>query len=254
MPWVRKTLGGYFGQELGPALAMPKLAVPELLGWHEQGDGRWWLGVPVPSGRIEDTPAAQIRSALREVVEKFGVDPVLTPQQDVLLSNIEAADKPAIDAVLRAHGVVPAEALTPLSRWALACPALPTCGLALTEAERVRADLVAQVEAALRRQGLEQERISLRITGCPNGCARTYAGDIGLVGRVPGSYAVYVGGDFEGTRLSFRLHERVPEAGLGAALEPLFGAFAQDRRGGEGFGDFCDRLGRDALLGLQAAA
>jgi sulfite reductase (ferredoxin) len=254
LPWVRETLAGYFGRPLAPVLPMARLTMPELLGWHAQDDGRWWLGVPVPSGRIEDTPRTKIRSALRTVVQKYGADPVMTPQQDVLLSNVAEADKPAIDAVLRDHGVVAAEALTPLSRWALACPALPTCGLALTEAERVRGDMVAQVQAALDRHGLEQERISLRITGCPNGCARTYAGDIGIVGRVPGSYAIYVGGDFEGTRLSFRLHERVPEAAIGSALEPLFAAFALGRRSDEGFGDFCDRLGRDALLGLAAAA
>ncbi len=152
--------------------------------------------------------------------------------------------------MLRDHGVVANEALTPLARWALACPALPTCGLALTEAERVRGDLVAQVEAGLRAHGLADERISLRITGCPNGCVRTYAGDIGIVGRVPGSYAIYVGGDFAGTRLSFRLHERVLEADIGAALRPLFAAFATRRGPGEGFGDFCARLGRQELLDL----
>ena len=92
--------------------------------------------------------------------------------------------------------------------------------------------------------------ISLRITGCPNGCARSYAGDIGLVGRVPGSYALYVGGDFEGTRLSFRLHDRLPELQIGAALAPIAAAFAKDRAAGEGFGDFCNRLGREALLAL----
>jgi sulfite reductase (ferredoxin) len=110
------------------------------------------------------------------------------------------------------------------------------------------------VERALAAEGLLGERISLRITGCPNGCARSYAGDIGLVGRVPGSYALYVGGDFAGTRLSFKLLERVPEAGIGTTLAPLFKAFAAGREGGEGFGDFCHRLGADALLALPKAA
>ncbi len=254
LPWIVETLGRYLGQALAPALPSAELQVPELLGWHAQGDGRWWLGVPVPSGRIEDAPGLALRSALRQAVQRFGLDPVMTPQQDVLLSNVASSDRAALEGLLRGHGVALAEDLSPLSRWALACPALPTCGLALTEAERVRGDFVGQFDAALRRYGLDGERISLRITGCPNGCVRTYAGDIGIVGRVPGSYAVFVGGDFAGTRLSFKLHERVPEAGVAAALEPLFAAFAAGRRSGEGFGDFCHRLGRDALLELPLAA
>ncbi len=254
LPWIIEALGQYFGAPLAPPLAMPGLDVPELLGWHEQGDGRWWLGVPVPSGRIENAPGVALRTALREAVETFGLDPVMTPQQDVLLSNVAARDRLRLTALLRRHGVALSEDLSPLSRWALACPALPTCGLALTEAERVRGQFVQAIEAALGRHGLAGERISLRITGCPNGCARTYAGDIGIVGRVPGSYALYVGGDFEGTRLSFKLHERVPEAGVAEALEPLFAAFAAGRQPREGFGDFCHRVGRDALLGLALAA
>jgi sulfite reductase (ferredoxin) len=227
--------------------------VPELLGWHDQGDGRGWLGVPVPSGRIEDSPGVALRTALREAVRRFGTDPIMTPQQDVLLSNIAPDDRAPLEALLRGHGVALNEDLSPLSRWALACPALPTCGLALTEAERVRGKFVAEIEAALGRHGLLGERVSLRITGCPNGCARTYEGDIGIVGRVPGKYALYVGGDFAGTRLSFKLHERVPEAEVTPALETLFAAFAAGREGEEGFGDFCHRLGRDALLALPPA-
>ena len=244
--WVQDALAGYFGRPLAAALPTAPLQVPELLGWHPQGDGRWWLGVPVPSGRIEGA----LRVALREAVRAFGVSPVMTPQQDVLLSDVADADRGALDALLAGHGVAAASELTPLSRWALACPALPTCGLALTEAERVRGALVAEVELALARHGLAQERISLRITGCPNGCARSYTGDIGLVGRVPGSYAIYVGGDFAGTRLSYRLLDRVPESRIGATLAPLFAAFAVERAGQEGFGDFCERIGMQRAVAL----
>ncbi|MBV8096690.1 MAG: NADPH-dependent assimilatory sulfite reductase hemoprotein subunit, partial [Acetobacteraceae bacterium] len=226
---------------------MPRLEMPELLGWHPQGDGLFWLGVPVPSGRIE----GKIRLALREIVSRFGADPISTPQQDMLLSNIDPANRAAIESILRDHRVVLAEELTPLARWALACPALPTCGLALTEAERVQPPIVAAVETALARHGLAQERISLRITGCPNGCARSYAGDIGIVGRMPGRYAIFVGGDFEGTRLAFKLHERIDENQIAPTLEPLFAAFAAQRQPGEGFGNFCYRVGADALLALD---
>ena len=245
--WVRHGIGQYFGRPLAPPLPMPALAVPDLLGWHEQGGGAWWLGVPVSSGRI----SGALRTALRAAVTQFGLDVVMTPQQDVLLAGIAAADRGAVSALLGDHGVIAAETLTPLARWALACPALPTCGLALTEAERVRDVLVADLEAVLRRYSLENERISYRITGCPNGCARSYTGDIGLVGRVPGAYAIYVGGDFAGTRLSFKLAERVKQDDISRTLEPLLAAFARNRYDEEGFGDFCHRQGRDALLSLE---
>lgn len=251
---VRDAVGRAFGAPLAAALPMPDFAVPDLLGWHAQGDGRDWLGVPVPSGRITDTDAVRMRSALHEVITRFGADPVLTPQQDVLLSNFYPSDRGAVEEVLHGHGVTLAGELTPLARWALACPALPTCGQALTEAERIRGAVVADLDAVLARHGLGGERISLRITGCPNGCARPYGGDIGLVGRVPGAYAVFVGGDFAGTRLSYLLLERVPLARIATALDPLFAAFAAGRRADEGFGDFCDRLGRDGALALVAAA
>lgn len=247
--WVRDTLFADYGLALQPARALPPLLVPELLGWHEQGDGRWWLGVPVNAGRIEGT----LRRAVREVVERFGVDPVFTGQQDVLLTNVAEADRAPIDTLLAGYNVVPAATLSPVSRWALACTALPFCGLALTEAERVRLKIVAQVESALSAHGVLQERISLRIAGCPNGCSRPYAGDIGLVGRVPGQYALFVGGDFAGTRLSFKLLEKVPFDAIGATLEPLFSEWVAARRPGEGFGDYCNRMGPAHLQGLIEA-
>jgi len=247
---VRQALEAHWGGPLPAPLEMPRLEVPELLGWHHQGNGRYWYGVPVPSGRIEDREGVLLRSALRDIVQRFGADPVLTPQQDVLLSNLPADARGTVEAILAAHGVALPQALSPLARWALACPALPTCGLALTEAERVRAPILAQVEGALARQGLAEERISLRITGCPNGCARPYQGDIGLVGRIPGHYAIFLGGDFAGTRLSTLVFERVPEAAIGTVLEPLFAGFATQRLAGEGFGDFCHRIGAEALRAL----
>ena len=252
--WVRDRLAEYLGAPLAPPLPTAAFDVPDHLGWHEQGDGRVWLGVPVPSGRIGDRDGVRLRTALRILVSEYGAVPVMTPQQDVLLTDLDPAHAPAIDALLRDHGVTAAAELSPLARWALACPALPTCGLALTEAERVREPIVAMLDALLVRFGVADERISLRITGCPNGCARTYTGDIGLVGRVPGAYAIFVGGDFAGTRLSFNLYERVREADLPARFAPLIAAFATGRQGQEGFGDFCARLGHDVLLALPDPA
>ncbi len=226
---------------------MPDFAVPDHLGWHEQGDGRLYLGVPVASGRIVDGERARLRTALREIVARFGCDPILMPSQDIILSEIVPADREAITALLREHGVRLAEDLLPVERWALACPALPSCGLALTEAERVQGDIVGAIAARLARWGLERERLSIRITGCPNGCARPYTGDIGIVGRMPGFYSLYVGGDFAGTRLNEAIAERLDIAGIADALDPLFALFAASRSDGEGFGDFCHRIGIAAL-------
>jgi sulfite reductase (ferredoxin) len=191
-----------------------------------------------------------MRTGLREVVRKFGCNPVLMPSQDILLSDIAPDMRAVVERELRDHGITLASDITPVRRWALACPALPTCGLALTEAERVQQPLIARIEAVLERYGLTGERLSIRMTGCPNGCARPYTGDIGIVGRMPGYYAIYVGGDFEGTRLSSRLLDKVALADIPDIIEPLFAEFARGRNAGEGFGDFCGRLGTERLQRL----
>ncbi len=245
--WARERLEEHLGKTLEPCRGMPVFAVPDHLGWHEQGDGKLYLGVPVPSGRISDGPQSLIRTALREIVERFGCDPILMPSQDIILSQIRREDRDAIEGLLREHGVRLADEMVPAERWALACPALPTCGLALTEAERVRDDIVAAIEARLRHYGLEREPLSIRIAGCPNGCSRPYTGDIGIVGRMPGFYSVYVGGDFAGTRLNTPLADKVALREIAEVLDPLFALYASTRLDGEGFGDFCHRAGLPAL-------
>ena len=241
--WARARLSEYLGKQLEPCRQMPAFVVPDHLGWHEQGDGKLYLGIPVSSGRI----AGEIRAALREIVSRFRCDPILMPSQDIILSEIYPEDRGAIETVLRQHGVRLADDMLLAERWALACPALPSCGLALTEAERVRSDVVTDIEARLRLYGIERERLSIRITGCPNGCARPYTGDIGIVGRMPGFYALFVGGDFEGTRLNTAFADKVPLHGIAEVLDPLFALYASARADGEGFGDFCHRVGMPAL-------
>ncbi|HEY3911486.1 MAG TPA: NADPH-dependent assimilatory sulfite reductase hemoprotein subunit [Stellaceae bacterium] len=250
--WARARLEDDLGKSLEPCRPVPPFAVPDHLGWHEQGDGKLYLGIPIASGRIVDNERSQIRTALRLIVARFGVDPILMPSQDILLSEIRPEDRDTITEILRWHGVRFAEDLLPAERWALACPALPTCGLALTEAERVRDDIVSAIQQRLACHGLERERISIRITGCPNGCARPYTGDIGIVGRMPGYYALFVGGDFAGTRQNTLAAEKVPLRRIGAVLDPLFSIYAAERDIGEGFGDFCHRIGVPALQRVLA--
>jgi sulfite reductase (ferredoxin) len=247
--WARERLSEYLGKPLQSCREMPSFVVPDHLGWHEQGDGRFYLGIPVSSGRI----VGKVRTALREIVSRFRCDPILMPSQDILLSDIRPEDRGGIEGSLLAYGVRLADDMLPAERWTLACPALPSCGLALTEAERVRDGIVVAIEEKLQLYGLERERLSIRITGCPNGCARPYTGDIGIVGRMPGYYALFVGGDFEGTRLNSPLADKVPLHGIAEVLDPLFALYAADRATREGFGDFCHRIGMPALQQELAA-
>lgn len=250
LDWFKARLDEEMGKELEPPRPMPPFRVADHLGWHPQGDGLWYLGIPVASGRIQDAGEVRLRTALRNIAERWAPNIVLMPTQDVILHDITEEDRAGIEAHLREHGVPLAEDLAPVVRWSMACPALPTCGLALSEAERIHIPLMATIQAVMERHGLGREVLSVRITGCPNGCARPYAGDIGIVGRMPGHFALYVGGDFEGTRLNTKLLDRVPENRIAATLDPLFEAFAAERRDGEGFGDFCHRLGLERLTEL----
>jgi sulfite reductase (ferredoxin) len=252
--WARERLSEDLGKPLAPCRKMAKFQVPDHLGWHEQGDGKFYLGLPISSGRIIDDPRSKLRMALREIVAEFRVDPILMPSQDIILSEIDPADRDAIEARLHAYGVRFGEDMMPAQRWALACPALPTCGLALTEAERVSDLLVIEIVERMARWGVEQERVSIRITGCPNGCARPYSGDIGIVGRIPGFYSIYVGGDFEGTRLNEVVAERIRLGEVADTLEPLFELYAAQRKPEEGFGDFCHRYGVARLREVVAQA
>ncbi|HZK91559.1 MAG TPA: NADPH-dependent assimilatory sulfite reductase hemoprotein subunit [Stellaceae bacterium] len=241
--WARERLSEDLGKALEPCRPMAKFQVPDHLGWHEQGDGKLYLGLPIANGRIVDDGRSHLRTALREIVAEYGADPILMPSQDIILSEIDPADRDAVEAKLRARGVRFGADMAPAERWALACPALPTCGLALTEAERVSDGMIGEIVERMARWGVERERVSIRITGCPNGCARPYSGDIGIVGRIPGFYSIYVGGDFEGTRLNEVVAERIRLGEVADVLDPLFEIFAAEREAGEGFGDFCQRYG-----------
>jgi sulfite reductase (ferredoxin) len=236
------------GAPTAPPLQLTWACAQDHLGWHSQADASLFLGLAVPSGRIRDTAEARWRTALREVVERFHPGIRLTPQQNILLTDVPAEARAELAGVLGAHGIrLPGE-LPPVVRDALACVALPTCGLAITEAERVLPEIAGAIQCALAEAGLDGQSVSLRVTGCPNGCARPYTAEIGLVGQSVDLYRIYLGASAVGTRLGFAFADNVPRAGIAARLRPLFRLYAAQRQPGESFGDFCHRLGREALL------
>ena len=245
--WLRAEVERRIGRRLPPPAERDVSAIHDHLGWHEQGDGRWFFGLFVENGRIRDTDDAAFRSALRRVVTEFGAGVRLTPQQNVLITDIPDHERIAFEAALADFGVRCQAALSAVRRWSMACPALPTCGLALAEAERALPDVITELEADLERLGLADAPLTVRMTGCPNGCARPYTADLAFVGRSVDKYQVFVGGSMLGTRLGVQLADLVPRAQLVATVRPLFERYRAERAPGERFGDFCHRVGIDAL-------
>ncbi len=242
------TLEEYLGRSLDEPHPAEVTDVEDHLGWNAQGDGRDFLGIYIENGRIQDGDTVRSKSALRQIVETYRMPTRMTAQQNILLCDVEPSQRAEIDAILSEHGLVPAEQHSPVRRHSMACPALPTCGLSITESERVMPDVLGQLEAELSRQGLLDERIAVRMTGCPNGCARPYSPDIGLVGKAVGRYTIFLGGNAQGTRLAFNFQDLVPLEEIVPRIAPVLAFFREDRVNGESFGDFCDRKGRDLLV------
>jgi sulfite reductase (ferredoxin) len=222
------------------------------LGWHEQdpapgGEPLWFLGIRVISGRVADTAAQRLRSGIRAVVERYRPEVRLTAQQNLLLAGIRAADRAGMEALLNAHGVRQASSLPPVLRHSMACPALPTCGQALAEAERALPLLAEEIQAELNRVGLGTQEIQVRMTGCPNGCARPYTAEIGIVGQSVDLYSLYLGGSPFNTRLARLYRHGIPVRAVAAALRPFFEAYAAGRQPGERFGDYIERVGLRVL-------
>ncbi|PIR39200.1 MAG: NADPH-dependent assimilatory sulfite reductase hemoprotein subunit [Alphaproteobacteria bacterium CG11_big_fil_rev_8_21_14_0_20_39_49] len=248
--WTRSKLEELYGEKMQDARPMGQFKVVDHMGWHEQGDGKWYLGVPVSSGRIIDRGDEKIRTGLREVVAKYGVDLVLTADQNIILCDIAQTDKQEIVDDLKSFGIKLVEDITPVYRNMLACVALPTCGKALADAERIKLPVLEEVEQVMEKHGILDEEIAIRVAGCPNGCSRPYVGDIGIVGRMPGHYAMFIGGDFEGTRLNTKILDRVPQENIKEVLDILFAKYKAEKEEGEGFGDFADRAGIAGLAQL----
>jgi len=227
------------GITLAPAKPFNFTTTSDLLGWRKAVDGSWFLGMFVESGRVK---GAQ-KKALREVADKFPkIEFRLTANQNVILANVSDADKAGINAVLTAHGLKTENQTTVLHAAAMACPSLPTCGLGLAESERMLPGFLDRIEKLLAEVGLAGEEIIIRSTGCPNGCARPYMAEIAFVGKAPGRYQVWLGGDEAGTRLNKVWKDVLKEADLETEFRPVFTRFAKERNAGERFGDWCQRV------------
>jgi len=245
--WFRREVEARLGRSLAPPLPMPPFRLELHLGWRRQSPGRWSLGLPVENGRIQDAGSTRLRSGVRAIVESFDKPVILTPNQDLLLTDIADDERAAIEAELDRHGVVRDHEVSQVRLLSMACPALPTCGLALADAERALPAVLTELEGEISRLGLGAERLTVRMTGCPNGCARPYVADIGFVGRSLDRYVVLIGGRSDGTRLNRAYRDLVPRRELVATVLPLLVRYKQSRAEGESFGDFCDRVGIEAL-------
>jgi sulfite reductase (ferredoxin) len=217
------------------------------LGWHPQGDGKFYFGLFVENGRVKDEGDFQMKAGLRAVLERFRMPVRLTPQQSLLLCDLEPQWKDKIFELFREQGIRTHDEISAVRRYAMACPALPTCGLAITESERVLPSLIDELETALAKLGLNVNEFTVRMTGCPNACARPYTADIGLVGKAVGKYTILVGGSMRGDRLNFIYKDMVPLESIVDELLPLLVYYKRERKPDESLGDFCDRKSVDDL-------
>ena len=215
------------------------------LGKHEQGDGRFFYGVYVPSGRIIDGQTIRMKTAFGMIVEAIGCEVILTPNQNVIFADLTDEHVKQLERILSAFNVPRVEDMTAVQRYGMSCVALPTCGLALTEAERVFGDVVKDLETEFMRLGVEDSRMTVRMTGCPNGCARPYNADIGLVGHKPGHYDIFLGGRLDGDRMAEFYAMNVPMDEITPTLRPILERWAADRMPEETLGDFYNRVFAD---------
>lgn len=241
LDWFRSELEQRIGIRLEPARPFTFSRQGDLLGWHQQTNGKWFLGLFVENGRIRDAEGYQLKSGLRQVIERYQPEVRLTPSQNLLLVNVPVEDKSEIDRILADQGV---SVQNPFSRTRLAsmaCPALPTCGLALAESERTAPALLTLLEGLLNELGLGSEELIVRMTGCPNGCARPYTAEVAFVGKAPNKYQIYLGGNEGSTRLNRLYKDSVKGDDLMQELRPVLVRYIEQRQKGERFGDFCAR-------------
>lgn len=254
----REELEKRLGFPLEPSATVGELQHPDWLGVHNQGNGTYFLGLPISNGRIKDGHRVRIKIAVDTIVKTFRPQVSLTPDQNLIFGGIQVGDLKKIERVLQAYHVPRIDDLRKVRRHSMACPAQPTCGLALTESERVFDDVIDQLERELDRLGLTEAPIRVRMTGCPNGCVRPYTADIGLVGHKPGHYDIFLGGAPQGDRLGEHYATNVTQDELVPTLRPLLEQWRRLRMPEESFGDFWERLHRpdsrrDLLTGARDA-
>lgn len=241
LDWFRQQVE----QRLGARLERPRtfafVGNGDTYGWRQDDAGNWNYTLFVQNGRVIDSGDRRLLTGLREIAEQHNGEFRLTPNQNLIISNVANDDKAAIDDMLRVNGIDNSAHATPLRLHSMACVAFPTCGLAMAESERYLPSLVDRLDELLAANGLQEEAITIRMTGCPNGCARPYLAEIGLVGKGPRRYNLYLGAGFAGERLNCLYRENIDEAAIIEALTPLFENYARRRKPGERFGDFLVR-------------
>lgn len=243
LDWFQAELAQRLGWPLQPAQPYHLESNGDRFGWVEDSKGRWHLTLCLLSGRIKDTPEYSIMTGLREIAKIHKGDIRLTTNQNVTIANISKTNKPRIESLLKKYRIPLPGQFSEVWRHAMSCVALPTCGLAMAESERMLPGFLARLEAVIDQAGLSGEPITVRVTGCPNGCARPYIGEIALVGKSLGHYNLYLGAAFAGQRLNKLYRESLTEEETIAVLTPILEHYARARQKGEHFGDFVVRTG-----------
>ena len=241
--WFKQEIEQRAGLNFQPARPYKFDSMTDRYGWTMGINGMWHLNLFIQNGRVKDTDEFQLKRGLSEIARVHQGDLRLTPNQNLIIANISEEKKPEIEALLSEHGLTNSHLQTGLRLNSLACVALPTCGLALAESERQIHDILIELEKILDESGLRDDEITIRMTGCPNACARPYDAEIGLVGRAPGKYNLYLGAAFDGSRLNklYKKLENVEQ--IAEELDPIIRRYAVERNNGERFGDFCIRAG-----------
>jgi sulfite reductase (ferredoxin) len=242
----------YLGKAFQPLKKTIEWVYYDFLGWHEQGDGKHFVGISIENGRVKDEGEFRLKTALKQIISDYGLPMLLTPSQNAILYDIRPEDKDAIAQLLKEHGIKGEDEIDTLERYSMACPALPLCGLANAEAERVLPSILGRIRATLTRVGLPEEHFIIRMTGCPNGCARPYLAELGFVGNGPNQYQLWLGASPNQTRLSQVYLEKMNADDLETILEPIFVFFKKRRKKGETLGNFCNRMGFDAIRDFAA--
>lgn len=242
LDWFREEFAKRVSFDVQPSRETKVTSIEDWLGAHQQANGKWFYGVFVENGRIIDNDRTRCRSAFRKVVETLGCDIIFTPQQSIIFCDLDQTQIEQLESILGEFNVPTVDTLSNALRYSMACPAMPTCGLAVAESERASPEVIASIESKLSELGLADVPLTIRMTGCPNGCARPYTADIAFVGRRPGVYHLFVGGRLAGDRMADLYAADMKVEDTVETLTPLLTKFAKERKADEGLGDFYQRL------------